>query len=88
MTGSYSVSVKRSAEKELRGVRGRELRRLIERIRALAQKPRPAGVEKLSTLERYRIRQGDWRILYVYEIDDGARVVTIVKVGHRKKVYW
>ena len=85
MTGSYSVSVKRSAEKELRGVRGRELRRLIEHIRALAQKPRPAGVEKLSTLERYRVRQGDWRILY--EIDDGARVVTIVKVGHRKEVY-
>lgn len=85
MTGSYSVSVKRSAEKELRGVRGRELRRLIERIRALAEEPRPAGVEKLSTLERYRIRQGDWRILY--EIDDGARVVTIVKVGHRKEVY-
>lgn len=85
MTGSYSVSVKRSAEKELRGVRGRELRRLIERIRALAEEPRPAGVEKLSTLERYRIRQGDWRILY--EIDDGARLVTIVKVGHRKEVY-
>jgi mRNA interferase RelE/StbE len=85
VTGSYSVSVKRSAEKELRGVRGRELRRLIERIRALAEEPRPAGVEKLSTLERYRIRQGDWRILY--EIDDGARLVTIVKVGHRKEVY-
>jgi len=85
VTGSYSVSVKRSAEKELRGVRGRELRRLIERIRALAEEPRPAGVEKLSTLERYRIRQGDWRVLY--EIDDGARVVTIVKVGHRKEVY-
>lgn len=85
MTGSYSVSVKRSAEKELRGVRGRQLRRLIERIRSLAEEPRPAGVEKLSTLERYRIRQGDWRVLY--EIDDGARVVTIVKVGHRKEVY-
>jgi mRNA interferase RelE/StbE len=85
VTGSYSVSVKRSAEKELRAVRGRDLGRLIERIRALTEEPRPAGVEKLSTLERYRIRQGDWRILY--EIDDEARVVTIVKVGHRKDVY-
>ena len=85
MTGSYSVLVKRDAEKELRRLPRRDLRRLVDRIAALAVEPRPTGVEKLSTLERYRVRQGDYRV--VYEIDDQARTVIVVKIGHRREVY-
>lgn len=85
MTGSYSVLIKRAAEKELRTLRRADLRRIVARIRALSVNPRPPGAEKLSTLERYRVRQGDWRV--VYEIDDADRVVTVVKVGHRREVY-
>ena len=85
MTGSYSVVIKTDAQKELRKLPRKDLRRIVARMGALAEDPRPLGVEKLSSLERYRIRQGDWRILY--ELDDAARRVTIVKIGHRREVY-
>lgn len=85
MTGSYSVLIKRDAEKELRGLPRPDLRRVTARIAALGSDPRPPGAHKLSTLERYRIRQGDWRVLY--EVDDQVRTVTVVKIGHRREVY-
>ena len=85
MTASYSVVIKREAEKELRKVPRPDLQRIVRRIAALGSEPRPVGSQKLSTLERYRIRQGDWRI--VYEIEDQARLVTVVKIGHRREVY-
>ena len=58
---------------------------MMGRIQSLAAHPRPQGTQKLSGLERYRIRQGGWRILY--EIDDAQRLASIVKVGHRRDVY-
>ena len=86
MTDSYSLVVKRSAEKELKKLPPGDLRRVIERLPGLTQNPRPSNCEKLSgETERYRIRQGDYRI--VYRIDDGARLVEIVKIGHRREVY-
>jgi len=85
VTASYSVLVKRDAEKELRKVPRPDLQRIVRKIAALASEPRPVGSQKLSTLERYRVRQGDWRI--VYEIDDQARLVTVVRIGHRGEVY-
>ncbi len=86
MTDSYSLLIKRSAEKELKKLPAGDLRRVVDRIRSLAQQPRPSGCEKLSGEdERYRIRQGDYRI--VYGIDDADRVVEIVKIGHRREVY-
>ena len=86
MTALYSVVIKRSAEKELRAVPLSDLKRVIDRIRGLAQQPRLSGYEKLSgESERYRIRQGDYRI--VYGIDDAALRVDVVKVGHRREVY-
>lgn len=51
----------------------------------LGSDPRPPGTEKLSGQEKYRIRQGDYRVLYA--IDDDSATVTIVKVGHRRDVY-
>lgn len=86
MTGPYSLVIKRSAEKELKAIPSVDLKRIIDRIRSLAQQPRSSGCEKLSgESERYRIRQGDYRI--VYGIDETAHRVEIVKVGHRREVY-
>lgn len=85
MTDSYNLVVKKSAERELRALPKQDLRRVTERLQYLSHNPRPLGCEKLSAHDQYRIRQGDYRI--VYAIDDTARVVTIVKIGHRREVY-
>jgi mRNA interferase RelE/StbE len=86
VTVSYSLVIKRSAERELRRLPSGDPRRMIGRLRGLAQTPRPSGCEKLAgESERYRVRQGDYRI--IYRIDDGARLVEIVKIGHRKEIY-
>lgn len=82
---SYSILIKRSAAKELEDIGLRDRRRVVARIRALADDPRPPGSEKLSGADRHRIRQGNFRVLY--EIDDDAITVTVVKIGHRRDVY-
>ncbi|MBU2054421.1 MAG: type II toxin-antitoxin system RelE/ParE family toxin [Proteobacteria bacterium] len=58
---------------------------MLKCIQSPAKQPRPQGCEKLSDQERYRVRQGVYRILY--EIQDDALLVTVVKVGHRSYVY-
>jgi mRNA interferase RelE/StbE len=83
--GNYAVEIRRSALKELDGVPTADLQRVMSRIRALETDPRPPGSEKLTGAEQYRLRQGVYRILY--EIDDKRRVVTVVKIGHRREVY-
>lgn len=85
MPASYSVQIKQSAEKELRRIANADLRRVVRRIELLASDPRPAGCEKLFGDEGYRIRQGDYRILYT--IEDEKRVVQVYKIGHRREVY-
>lgn len=85
MTDSYSVRIKKSVEKELRVLPKKDLKQVVSRIRDLADKPRRVGCEKLSGDDRYRVRRGDDRIVYV--IDDDRRIVEVVKVGHRKEVY-
>jgi mRNA interferase RelE/StbE len=82
---SYSLFLKRSAAKELEAVAAKDRRRLVDRIRALATEPRPPGLEKLSGAEKFRVRQGDYRVLYT--IDDATRTVVVVKIGHRRDVY-
>lgn len=82
---SYSVHIKRSAAKELEGIPLKDRRRIVHRIESLATEPRPPGCEKLSGEEKYRLRQGDYRILY--EIVDQALIVTVVKIGNRRDVY-
>ena len=83
--GRYSLTIKPSAARELETLPKRILARVAARIQGLADDPRPHGVEKLSGEERYRIRQGDYRV--VYSIDDKLAVVDVVKVGHRREVY-
>ena len=81
----YSVFFKASAQKELDAIPKRDLQRIMERIAGLAVEPRPYGCEKLSAQERFRIRQGNYRI--VYSIQDLELTVWVVKVGHRREVY-
>jgi mRNA interferase RelE/StbE len=83
----YRLSIKRSAARELEAVAQKaDRRRLVARIEALQRDARPPGCEKLAGYaDRYRIRQGDYRV--VYSIDDAERVVLIVKIGHRREVY-
>ena len=83
----YKILIKPSATKEIESIRNKKDRqRIVRRIQTLAASPRPRGCEKLSGAQnRYRIRQGVYRI--VYQIEDEALVVYVVKVGHRKEVY-
>lgn len=84
--GRYRIEIKRSAGKEIRKIRSKKDRqRIVERISALSEEPRPVGCQKLSGQEAYRIRQGDYRI--VYTIEDDVLIVTIIKVGNRRDVY-
>lgn len=82
---SYRVLLKRSATKELEALPLKDRRRVARRIQGLAGEPRPAGCEKLSGQEKFRLRQGDFRILY--SVGDTRFEVTVVKIGHRRDVY-
>lgn len=81
----YRLRIKDSVDKDLRGVPAADLRRIMQRIAQLADNPRPSGAERLTGDHRYRIRQGDYRILY--EVQDVEITVVVVKVGHRRDVY-
>ena len=84
---AYRLLIKASAAKELEAVGTKaDRQRIIEKVQALAASPRPQGSEKLAGYaDRYRVRQGSYRIIYL--VDDERREVTIFKVGHRKDVY-
>jgi len=81
----YELRFKNSVIKDLRALPRSDVAKVLERIDALRDDPRPPGSEKLSGQERYRVRQGSYRI--VYEIEDQQVVVTVFKVGHRREVY-
>jgi mRNA interferase RelE/StbE len=82
---SYELSFKKSVARDLRAFPKQDVKRIMQRIRALAYDPRPPGCEKLSGEERYRVRQGAYRI--VYEIEDRRLTVVVVRIGHRRDVY-
>ena len=82
---SYSLLIKPSAARELEDLPAKERHRIIARIQKLAGDPRPPTCEKLAGEEKYRLRQGHYRI--VYSVDDAAQDVTVVKIGHRRDVY-
>jgi mRNA interferase RelE/StbE len=82
---AYSVFFKESVQKDLDGIPKKDLRKVLTRIKSLANDPRPSGCEKLTGQDRYRLRQGRYRI--VYAIQDEERSVSVVKVGHRKDIY-
>lgn len=83
--GSYKLLIKPSAEKEFKPIPKADRKRLIMKIRQLALEPRPHGAEKLKGQEYWRMRQGDYRV--VYAIDDQSKTILIEKIGHRKEIY-
>ncbi len=83
--GSFEVIFKQSVAKDMRQIPKKDVARILKRIETLKTEPRPPGVEKLSGQEKYRIRQGVYRILY--EIRNHELIVVVVKIGHRRDVY-
>ena len=83
--GRYSIELVRSIRKDLRRIAKKEVSKILKTIQGLADNPRPISSKKLINEELYRIRIGNYRLLY--EINDERMVVLIVKTGHRKDVY-
>jgi mRNA interferase RelE/StbE len=83
--GRFEVIFKQSVAKDLRSIPVKDVARILKRIEGLKVDPRPPGVEKLSGQEKYRVRQGVYRI--IYEIKNLELIIIVVKIGHRREVY-
>ena len=81
----FKIFFKESVWKDLKQIPKKDVRKILKKIEWLDNDPRPTGCEKLSGDEKYRIRQGRYRI--VYSIQDKELTVWVVKIGHRKDVY-
>ncbi len=81
----YEIEFKKSVDKDVRSIPTLDLKKILLRIDALRDEPRPPGSVKLAGEEFYRIRQGDYRI--VYEIQDAKLLIMVIKIGHRREVY-
>jgi mRNA interferase RelE/StbE len=83
---SYAVEVKPSARKELEDLPDNLLARVVRKLESLRQDPRPPRCKKLKGYkDQWRIRVGDWRVLYT--IDDGAKLVSVTRIAHRREAY-
>lgn len=83
--GRYELVFKKSVARDLRDISPKDIARILKCFDSIAENPRGPGCEKLSGQDRYRVRQGVYRI--IYEIRDDVLVVTVVRVGHRREVY-
>ena len=81
----YQIELRRQAQRALDRLPRTDFQAVIEAIKGLARTPRPRGVEKVRSTGLWRIRQGDYRIIYA--IDDNQQLVTVVRVGHRREIY-
>ena len=82
---SYEIFFRKSVEKDFKSIPKNELKKIIKRIGELAENPRPQSCEKLTGQDRYRLRQGNYRI--IYSIQDKELTIWVVMVGHRKDIY-
>ncbi len=80
----YKIEFKKSTVKELYAIPKKDLKKIISKIEKLTDNPRPHGCIKLTDKEQYRIRQGNYRILY--SIQDDRLIIYIVKISHRKDI--
>jgi len=81
----YKIELRRRAQRALDRLPKTDFQAVIQAIKDLAQTPRPGGIEKVKSAGLWRIRQGDYRIIYA--IDDNEHLVTVVRVGHRREIY-
>jgi mRNA interferase RelE/StbE len=82
---SYSLAFKKSVAKDLRNIPNKDVHRILQRIDTLCENPRAEGCVKLSSQEKYRVRQGVYRI--IYEIQDHKLIILVVKITHRSQIY-
>jgi mRNA interferase RelE/StbE len=81
----YKIEIRRRAQRALDKLSKADFQAVVQAIKDLAQTSRPRGIEKVKTTGLWRIRQGDYKIIYA--IDDSEHLVTIVRVGHRREIY-
>jgi len=81
----YKIELRRKAQRSLDKLPKGDFDAVLGAVKGLANSPRPKGVEKIKTAGLWRIRQGDYRI--VYSIDDGQKTVTVLRIGHRREIY-
>ena len=81
----YKIEIKRSAVKELNSIPQKEIGKILRKMKSLSSNPRPEGCTKLTNREDYRVRVGNYRI--IYSIHDDILVIIAIKIGHRKEVY-
>jgi mRNA interferase RelE/StbE len=81
----YRIELRRKVQQSLDKLPKRDFEAVLESVKDLANSPRPKGVEKIKSAGLWRVRQGDYRV--VYSIDDKQQVVTILRIGHRREVY-
>ena len=81
----YKIELRRRAQRALDKLPKSDFQAVVEVIKDLSQTPRPGGIEKVKGTGLWRIRQGDYRIIYA--IDDNQRLVTVLRIGHRREIY-
>ena len=81
----YQIELRRRAQRALDKLPKTDFQAVVEAMKGLAQTPRPRSVEKVKSTGLWRIRQGDYRIIYA--IDDNQQLVTVVRIGHRREIY-
>jgi len=81
----YKIELRRRAQRSLDRLPEDNVNAILDAVKGLGNSPGPKGVEKIKTAGLWRIRQGDYRI--VYSIDDGQKTVTILRIGHRREIY-
>ena len=81
----YKIELRRRAQRALGRLPKTDFQAVVEAMKELAQTPRPRGVEKVKSAGLWRIRQGDYRI--IYGIDDKQLLITVVRIGHRREIY-
>lgn len=85
MASGYELKITRLAQKELGSLEENTYRRIKQAIVSLAETPRPVGCKKLANRDAWRVRMGDYRV--IYEIHDRELVVIVIRVVHRKEAY-
>jgi mRNA interferase RelE/StbE len=81
----YRVELRPAAQRELNRIPASDARRILSKITALAEEPFPPGVKKLAGTDWYRIRIGDYRVVYALEKE--RLLVLVIRIGHRREVY-
>ncbi len=81
----HKIELRRKAQRALNRLPKNDFNAVLGTVKDLAKTPRPKGVEKIKSAGLWRVRQGDYRI--VYSIDDGQKTVTVLRIGHRREIY-